>query len=112
LAPPLVSQAQLIDEIAEDVGVQKGLVRNFMAALEEAVVFHLGECERVKIGQLVQLEVKVKPATKKRKGRNPATGEEIMIGPKPASSVVKARVLSRAKGATPSVQKARKKLGV
>ena len=31
-----------------------------------------------------------RPATKKRMGRNPATGEEIVIGPKPAS--IRARV--------------------
>ena len=34
---------------------------------------------------MVQLTVRVKPAQKKRKGRNPATGEEITIAAKPAS---------------------------
>jgi hypothetical protein len=39
---------------------------------------------------LVQLTVRVKPATKKRIGRNPATGEEITIAPEPASVDVRA----------------------
>jgi hypothetical protein len=58
----------------------------------------------------VQLTVRVKPAQKKRSGRNPATGEEITIAAKPASVDVRARVLARAKGALPSVQKARRRL--
>ena len=66
--------------------------------------------EKVKIGNLVQLTVRVKPATKARKGRNPATGEEITIGPKPASVGVRARVLAKPKSALPSVQKAKRRL--
>jgi hypothetical protein len=54
--------------------------------------------------------VRVKPAQKKRKGRNPATGEEIEIGPKPASVDLRARPLAKAKAALPSVQKARRRL--
>ena len=39
----------------------------------------LGNAETVRIGGMVQLAVRVKPAQKQRKGRNPATGEEITI---------------------------------
>ena len=39
------------------------------------------------MGGLVQLTVRVKPAQKKRKGRNPATGEEIEIAAKSAASI-------------------------
>jgi nucleoid DNA-binding protein len=52
----------------------------------------------------------MKPASKARKGRNPATGEEITIAAKPASVDVRARALARTKAALPSVQKARKVL--
>jgi nucleoid DNA-binding protein len=58
----------------------------------------------------VQLTVRVKPAQKKRSGRNPATGEQITIAAKPASVDVHARPLARAKQALPSVQKARRRL--
>ena len=59
---------------------------------------------------VVQLAVRVKEATKPRKGRNPATGEEIMISAKPAAVTVKARPLAKAKAALPSVATARRRL--
>ena len=63
------------------------------------------------IGNLVQLTVRLKPATKARQGRNPATGEEITIAAKPASVDVRARALAKSRAALPSVRKARKRLG-
>ena len=86
-------------------------MKRVLAALEEVVLEQLGEAEKVKIGTLVQLEVRMRPATKARPGRNPATGEEITISAKPASVAVKARPLAKAKAAAPSVQKAKRKLG-
>ena len=81
-----------------------------LAALDEVVLSELGHAEKVRIGGLVQLTVRVRPAQKARKGRNPATGEEITIAAKPAGVDVRARALARAKGALPSVQKARRRL--
>ena len=49
------------------------------------VLEQLGNAEKVRIGGMVQLADRVKPAQKKRMGRNPATGEEITIAAKPAS---------------------------
>jgi hypothetical protein len=63
----------------------------------------------VRIGGRVQLTVRVKPAQKKRKGRNPATGEEIEIAAKPPSVDLRDRPLAR-QSALPSVQKARRRL--
>src|SRR5881409_268464 len=74
------------------------------------VLDELGNAQKVRIGGLVQLTVRVKPAQKARKGRNPATGEEITIAAKPASVDLRARPLARAKAALPSVQKARRRL--
>jgi len=56
------------------------------------------------------LAVRVKPAQKARPGRNPATGETITIAKKPAAVDLRARPLAKAKGALPSVQKARRRL--
>jgi nucleoid DNA-binding protein len=81
-----------------------------LAALEEVVLDQIAQAEKVKIGGVVQLDVRVRPATKARPGRNPATGEEITISAKPASVALKARPLAKAKAALPSVQKARKRL--
>jgi nucleoid DNA-binding protein len=84
--------------------------KNFLTALEEVVLGEIGNAEKVKIGNLVQLTVRLKPATKARQGRNPATGEEITIAAKPASVDVRARALAKTKAALPSVQTAKKKL--
>ena len=46
---------------------------------------------------LLKIRSVKKPATKKRMGRNPATGEEIEIGPKPASIRVRITALKRLK---------------
>ena len=46
---------------------------------------------------LCKMTVKKKPATKARKGRNPFTGEEIMIKAKPASKAVRIRPLKALK---------------
>lgn len=83
------------------------LTRN---ALDEVVLDGLGDAQTVRVGGLVQLAVRVTPAQKKRKGRNPATGEELDIAAKPASVDLRARPLAKAKSALPSVQKARRRL--
>jgi nucleoid DNA-binding protein len=81
-----------------------------LGALEEVVLQELGNVQKVRISGLVQLTVRVKPAQKARKGRNPATGEEITIAAKPASVDLRARPLAKAKAALPSVQKARRRI--
>ncbi len=105
-----LTQSQLATEIADRSDMSKADVKRVMDALEEVILEQLGDAEKVKIGGVVQLTVRVKEATKARKGRNPATGEEITIGPKPASVTVRARPLAKAKAALPSVQAARRKL--
>ena len=105
-----LTQTQLADAVADKSGLSRADAKKALAALEEVVLGEIGNAEKVKIGNLVQLTVRVKPATKSRKGRNPATGEEITIAPKPASVDVRARVLARTKSALPSLQKAKKQL--
>ncbi len=105
-----LTQTQLVSAIAERADMSKADARRAMEVLDEIVLEELGNAQKVRIGGLVQLTVRVKPATKKRKGRNPATGEEIEIAAKPASVDVRARPLAKAKGALPSVQKARRRL--
>jgi DNA-binding protein HU-beta len=105
-----LTQSQLIAEVADRAEVTRADAKAVLAALEEVVLEELGNAEKVKIGGLVQLAVRVRPATKARKGRNPATGEEITISAKPAAVALKARPLARAKSALPSVQKAKRRL--
>ncbi len=105
-----LTQTQLTSEVAERSGLTKSDAKAALTALEEIVLEELGNAEKVRIGGVVQLVVRVKEATKPRQGRNPATGEEITISAKPASVALKARPLAKAKAALPSVQKARKRL--
>jgi DNA-binding protein HU-beta len=105
-----LTQSQLVTALADRADMSKADAKRALGALEDIVLEELGNAQKVRIGGLVQMTVRVKPATKKRKGRNPATGEEIEIGPKPASVDLRARPLARAKSALPSVQKARRRL--
>jgi len=105
-----LTQTQLATGVADRPQLSKTDAKRVLAALDEVVLDELGNAEKVRIGGLVQLTVRVGPARKARKGRNPATGEEVTLAAKPASVNVRARPLARAKGALPSVQKARCRL--
>lgn len=105
-----LTQTQLVAAVAERADLSKTDAKRALGALDDIVLEELGHTQKVRIGGLVQLTVRVKPAQKKRKGRNPATGEEIDIAAKPASVDLRARPLAKAKGALPSVQKARRRL--
>lgn len=106
-----LTQTQLIAKLSEETDLSKADVKTVLAALEDTILSEIGNAEKVKIGSLVQMQVKLKPATKAREGRNPATGETITIAAKPASVQLKARPLAKAKNALPTVQKAKKVLG-
>jgi DNA-binding protein HU-beta len=105
-----LTQTQLAGALAERVEMTKADAKYILEAFEDIVLEQLADAEKVRIGKIVQLTVRVKPATKARKGRNPATGEEITIAAKPASVDLRARPLAKAKEALPSIQKARRKL--
>ena len=106
-----MTQTQFADAVADKAGASRADAKRMLAAMEEVILEQIGAAEKVKIGSVVQLEVRVRPATAARPGRNPATGEEIMISAKPASVAVKARPLAKAKAAAPSVEQAKRKLG-
>jgi nucleoid DNA-binding protein len=105
-----LTQTQLTAAVADRAEISKAEAKRVLAVLEEIVLEELGNAQKVRIGGMAQLTVRVKPAQKARKGRNPATGEEITIGAKPASVDLRARPLAKAKAALPSVQKARRQL--
>ena len=105
-----LTQSQMIAAVADRADLSRADAKRALDALDEIVLEEAGNAQKVRLGGLVQLTVRVKPATKKRTGRNPATGEEITIAAKPASVDVRARPLAKAKAALPSVQKARRRL--
>jgi DNA-binding protein HU-beta len=105
-----LTQVQLSTALADRAGISRAEAKQVLGALDEVVLEELGNAQKVRIGSLVQLIVRVDPAEKARMGRNPATGEQIKVAAKPASVDVRARPLAKAKAALPSVQKARRRL--
>lgn len=91
-----LTKTQLMNHLAEQTGLAKKEVEAVYNALADTVV---ASCNKRGAGQitlpgLLKVELKKRPARKKRMGRNPATGEEIVIPAKPATTVLKARVLA------------------
>ena len=92
------TQSEMVEELADRTGWSKSDVKRVLVELDEIVKLNLKDCIRTKIGGVV-----IEP--KRRKGRNPATGEEIMIKAKPASVRVVVRVTKAVRDQAPSVRK-------
>lgn len=92
MALPLVTQSEMVDDLADRSGWSKGDVKAFLNHLGEFVEDNVAEGYRVKLNGVV-VGPAVTPARKKRMGRNPATGEEVEIAAKPASAKLKAKIV-------------------
>ncbi len=75
--------------IAEKHELSKKQAKEILEDIFEVVHSGVMQGERVPIGKLGKVHVRVRPATKARMGRNPATGEEIKIAAKKATKVPK-----------------------
>ena len=87
-----MTKTQILNELSEKTELTKKDVDRVMDELEVLIERHIkkGGCGEFTLPGLLKIRSVKRPATKKRMGRNPATGEEIVIGPKPAS--IRARV--------------------
>ncbi len=92
-------KSELLGVLAEQTQLTKKEVGSVLETIQAIAKVHL-----VKNGPgqftlpgLFKMTTKIKPATKAKKGRNPFTGEEIMVKAKPARRVVKVRVLKKFK---------------
>lgn len=86
-----MTKSQLFSELAADAELTKSQVSSVFSALLAIVEREIKHGRPVTVPGLVKATVKSKPATPSRMGRNPFTGEEIMIKAKPARKVVKVR---------------------
>ncbi|MBV1905202.1 MAG: HU family DNA-binding protein [Pseudomonadales bacterium] len=94
-----MTKTAILKEIAENTELSTKQVASVFEELETLIERHI---KKRAIGEftlpgLLKVKSVKRPATKKRKGRNPATGEEIMIGPKPATIRVRVTALKRLK---------------
>ena len=90
------TKSQIIEKIMEEASLSRKQVLAVFEALRKQVMGHMkkkgsGEFTIPAIG--LRIKRKTRPASKKRMGRNPAMGEQIMIAAKPARTVVKAVIL-------------------
>ncbi len=94
-----MTKSVIMGEIADNTGLTKKQVSSVFEELDILIERHIKPRSPKKfiLPGLMKIDVKRKPATKARKGRNPFTGEEMMFKAKPARSVVKIRPLKKVK---------------
>ena len=63
-----MTQTQLADAVADKAGLSRADAKKALAALEEVVLSEIGNAEKIKIGGVVQLDVRVRPASEARPG--------------------------------------------
>ncbi len=88
-----LTQAQVVANLADKVGVNKKVVKQIFEELEQLAV---KETQRADVFVVPGLGRLVRTRRKERMGRNPATGQAIKI---PAKNVVKFRLAKSAKDA-------------
>jgi nucleoid DNA-binding protein len=98
--PEKQTKTQILSAIAEDTGLSRKEVTEVFTSLNSLVTRHLqrrgsGEITIPDTG--IKVRRVMKPRTKARMGRNPATGESIKIAAKPAKTVVKLTALKALK---------------
>ncbi|MBL3590355.1 MAG: HU family DNA-binding protein [gamma proteobacterium endosymbiont of Lamellibrachia anaximandri] len=94
------TKTQIITSIAEDTGLTRNEVAAVFGSMSSLLTRHLqrrGSGEFTIPDTGVKVRRVVKPRTKARMGRNPATGESIKIAAKPARKVVKISALKALK---------------
>ena len=94
-----MSKTRIISDIAETTDLSRGQVGSVLDALGVLIERHI---KKRSVGEftlpgLLKIRSVKRPASKARMGRNPATGEEILIGPKPASIRVRVTALKKLK---------------
>jgi nucleoid DNA-binding protein len=94
------TKTQILKDIAASTGLSIQAVKSVLLAASHLAKCHLtkkgsGEFAVPEMG--IKLIRKTRPATKKRQGRNPLTGESITIPAKPKSEVIRVRPLKALK---------------
>jgi nucleoid DNA-binding protein len=93
--PKAATKTATFQKIADATGTNKRQVAQFFDALTTMIQEELSKKGPgvVTIPGLLKIKRVEKPATKARQGRNPQTGEPMMIKPKPKRTVVRALAL-------------------
>jgi nucleoid DNA-binding protein len=94
-----MTKTGILNEIAQNTDLSRKQVDAVLLELENLIERHI---KKRAVGEftlpgLLKVRSVKRPATKKRMGRNPATGEEIVIPAKPATTRVRVTPLKRLK---------------
>jgi nucleoid DNA-binding protein len=97
--PKALTKTAVLQELATTTNLTKKQVGEVLDALTGLLRKELGKKGPglFSLAGLIKVKRVHKPATKERMGRNPATGEPMMIKAKPARTVVKALALKSLK---------------
>jgi nucleoid DNA-binding protein len=86
-APDKLTSASLIGYLAEKNGLARKDAKQLLEDLLELIGTGVMRGERVALGKIGKMFIRVRPARGARTGRNPLTGQEITIPAKPATKV-------------------------
>ena len=94
-----MTKTAILNEIATNTNLSRAQVSSVMDELESVIERHI---RKRSVGEftlpgLLKIKAAKRPATKKRMGRNPATGAEIAIPAKPATTRVRVTALKKLK---------------
>lgn len=87
--PAKFTMNTIVAYVAEKNDLSKKNAKELVEDLFDMLGAGVLQGERVPMGKFGKMYVKVRPATKARKGRNPLTGEEMTIPAKKATKVPK-----------------------
>ena len=93
-----LSKSEILNSLAESTGLSRKEISSVLESLEGLIEENLTKGSGIfNLPGLLKIYVHNKKATEEREGRNPQTGETIIIKAKPASKVVKVRPLKKLK---------------
>ena len=94
-----MTKSMILNEIAESTSLTRVQVNSVLEELESVIERHIRKraAGEFTLPGLLKIKSAKRPATKKRMGRNPATGEEMVISAKPASTRVRVTALKKLK---------------
>lgn len=92
-----LSKSEIMSQLSERTGLSKKQLSGFMDELSNLISENLSKTGVFNVPGLLRIKKIHKPAQPARPGRNPATGEEMMLKPKPARNVIKVQPLKALK---------------
>lgn len=87
--PDKITAQTILKYISEKHELQRSRSKEIIDDLFDVIHAGVMNGQRVPVGKFGKIYIKLKPATKERMGRNPITGEEILIAAKKATKVPK-----------------------